>query len=391
MPTATATPGVPAASSVSRLPPLPSVSVATVSLTSVAALPTTPRLPPLSVTAPRAEPEPTSVLPPSRLFNAVAALLRTIPPPAFTVRALNATTPLPESVSPPCETVNVPVSMVFETPVSVVVPVPIFVRFNGMPVTAPSNALSKFVTTPENVVFVPSAPNVSVPAVLAALNVVLLVTVPEPASEPIVNDPPRMSSIAAEPSVTDPPRKPVLPSTSVPALAATEAVAPLTPPRNTTPLPVMVSVPLRTPALIARPIWLGTLANGSTASVRLPPPRSRLPAITGIRPACKGAGTEIGPFTVRTPVLVSTAGGELPVPCESLTNVRPAIEFEKPFRSICAPPRIVIAPVGAIWFDDSQRIVVAVEATSVFPATPPVANRSPGTEKPDVAESSTVA
>ena len=78
--------------------------------------------------------------------------------------------------------------------------------------------------------------------------------VPEPVSEPIVKVSPRISSVVPASRVSRPPRIPELPRLSVPAVMVAAAVVPLTPPMKSTPLPVFVTVPLRTPALRARPI-----------------------------------------------------------------------------------------------------------------------------------------
>ena len=63
-------------------------------------------------------------------------------------------------------TARVPVLPAAESAVSVSVPVPIFVRFSGMPVSVPGRAFWKFVIVPSKAVLVLSKPVISVPAVL---------------------------------------------------------------------------------------------------------------------------------------------------------------------------------------------------------------------------------
>ena len=62
---------------------------------------------------------------------------------------------------------SVPVLPAVAAAVSVRVPVPILLRFKGMPVSAPGRLFSKLANVPEKVLLVLSRPVISVPAVLA--------------------------------------------------------------------------------------------------------------------------------------------------------------------------------------------------------------------------------
>ena len=162
------------------LAPLPKFRVLIVSF-DPAAFPINASVPPLRVSVPCEDPKP------SRLSTFVAEFSSVIVPPVLTLYVTGVIcvdgkdAPKPLYVSPPPFTVTPPLepAVALWALVIVSVPVPILTSVSAFPGTLLIVASLKRLICPENVVLVLSKPTVSV----GVFNVVL-VTMPEPASDP---------------------------------------------------------------------------------------------------------------------------------------------------------------------------------------------------------------